>query len=43
MQHEKTLTVRFEGDQPTARHKYSLAEFPKAYAAIMRACRRAHP
>jgi len=40
MQQETGATLHFDGDAATATYRYDLAEFPKAYAAMLRACRR---
>jgi hypothetical protein len=39
MQHEETLTLRLGSAPPAARYQYSLAEFPRVYAALLKACR----
>ena len=37
LRHAPSLTLRLSGD-PSAPYRYSLEEFPKAYAAILKAC-----
>jgi hypothetical protein len=37
LRHAPSLTLRLSGD-PAAPYRYSLEEFPKAYAAILKAC-----
>ena len=39
LQHEKTLTLRVGGGTSAVSYHYSLAEYPKVYAALAKACR----
>jgi hypothetical protein len=39
MRHTETLTLRVGSRASAARYQYSLAEFPRVYAALSRACR----
>jgi hypothetical protein len=38
MRREQSLTIRLAGAPSAAAYRYSLEEFPKAYAAILKAC-----
>lgn len=40
LQHAPEATLHFAGDADDATYRYDLAEFPKAYAAMLKACRR---
>jgi hypothetical protein len=43
MRREPTLVLRLEGDPAAKSYSFGLAEFPQAYAAILRACPGAAP